>query len=147
MCLGMGDCYICLEECDHKSPCDCAQPVHEKCLHDARQYSRKCTICKEKFDDDLSDSSDSSSEDEVEVYMPKWWILFWCSPLIYVISGFAGQMCLGLLGIVIDYVPIIFTANTWRETLSVIGSFNFFVSAVLVHVPFVVYSLWKNRSN
>jgi len=47
----MEKCYICLENCDYKSPCECNQPVHKKCLRDARRYNNMCTICKSPFSD------------------------------------------------------------------------------------------------
>lgn len=54
------DCYVCLEECDHKSPCQCQTHVHEKCLHEVKQYHKKrCTICRSKY-------TDTSSEDSVD---------------------------------------------------------------------------------
>ena len=55
------DCYVCLEECDHKSPCQCQTHVHEKCLHEVKQYHKKrCTICRSKY-------TDTSSEDSVDL--------------------------------------------------------------------------------
>ena len=56
-----------------------------------------------------------------------------------------GQMAIGFVGFWFGYVPIIFKANTWHETIAVIGSFNFFVSAVLVHVPFILGSIYKRH--
>ncbi len=46
-----GKCYICLENCDYKSPCECNQPVHKVCLRAAREYNNMCTICKSPFSD------------------------------------------------------------------------------------------------
>ena len=40
--------------------------MHEKCLHDVKQYhKKKCTICRSKYTDTSSeDSEDEDSEDE-----------------------------------------------------------------------------------
>jgi hypothetical protein len=40
-------CYICLEECDTKSPCRCSAVVHGECL---KQVEKKnCTICNNRL--------------------------------------------------------------------------------------------------
>ena len=41
-------CYVCLEECNDESPCECKHLVHETCLHRAckSQNIIHCTICK-----------------------------------------------------------------------------------------------------
>lgn len=42
-------CYICLDKCDHKSPCTCQAPVHDKCLARMRRHHglrHECSICK-----------------------------------------------------------------------------------------------------
>lgn len=138
----VGDCYICLEECDHKSPCDCGHPVHEKCLEDARKYKNMCTICQDKFSDNSSEDSEDS-----DPWNPRTSWLYCClSPLIYVLSGFAGQMLIGLIGIPFGYRPLLFGAITFRDTIVVVVSFNFFLSAMLVHLPFILYSMWKSRT-
>ena len=40
-------CYVCLEECETKSPCECQMPVHERCLSEAHHVSQRknCSIC------------------------------------------------------------------------------------------------------
>ena len=41
-------CYICLEECDSASPCECGMKVHGKCLSEAHYHlpRNSCSICK-----------------------------------------------------------------------------------------------------
>ena len=39
------ECYVCLEECNYKSPCECGSPVHEECLK--KIDSPNCTVCKD----------------------------------------------------------------------------------------------------
>lgn len=57
------DCYVCLEECDHKSPCQCQTHVHEKCLNEVKQYHKKrCTICRGKYTDTSSEDSEDSEK-------------------------------------------------------------------------------------
>ena len=45
-------CYVCLEECNEKSPCECKHIVHEECLHKTckSQHIIHCTICKSNID-------------------------------------------------------------------------------------------------
>jgi len=40
-------CYVCLEECDTTSPCECHMYVHEPCLAQAHHVSQRnnCSIC------------------------------------------------------------------------------------------------------
>ena len=61
------DCYVCLEECDHKSPCECQTHVHEKCLHEVKQYHKKrCTICRSKYTDTSSEDSDTDTDTDYD---------------------------------------------------------------------------------
>jgi len=41
-------CYVCLEECDSKSPCECKMHVHPECLSESHYYLPRndCSICK-----------------------------------------------------------------------------------------------------
>lgn len=45
-----GTCYVCLEECVTKSPCQCAQPLHLHCFLELQNTDTQCTICKSRFD-------------------------------------------------------------------------------------------------
>ena len=41
------ECYVCLQDCDNKSPCRCESYVHKECLNKiGKSY---CTVCKEDF--------------------------------------------------------------------------------------------------
>jgi hypothetical protein len=95
------DCYVCLEECDHKSPCQCRTSVHEKCLHDVKQYhKKKCTICRSKYTDTSSeDSEDEDSEDEDEDSE---------------ISAGYGRQTMCYIGIIVAFIIylILYTINT-----------------------------------
>lgn len=44
----MERCYICLEECQATSPCDCEMTVHEECLANMYQKMSRndCSICR-----------------------------------------------------------------------------------------------------
>jgi len=44
----MAECYICTDNTDELSPCDCKMPVHTKCLNRWVQENRntECSICK-----------------------------------------------------------------------------------------------------
>lgn len=45
-------CYVCMEICDYKSPCECNIHVHKKCLE--KIGKENCTICKKVFEEDIS---------------------------------------------------------------------------------------------
>jgi hypothetical protein len=84
-------CYVCLEECNEKSPCECKHLVHEECLHQVckSQHIIHCTICKSNIDgyvfknsassknedytiivsSDSDDSNDSNSDSDDNIYI------------------------------------------------------------------------------
>lgn len=47
----MSECYVCLEETDHTSPCTCAAPIHENCFIEMQQHTKnkQCSICKQVY--------------------------------------------------------------------------------------------------
>jgi len=79
-------CYICLEECNTASPCECKAPVHRKCLMTYNIKSKKsnCTICQGKFQDPL---------------VVKWvltaltgFFIIISSVVFYIFCGFIGEL-------------------------------------------------------
>ena len=83
-------CYVCLEECDTKSPCRCGQPLH--CLMELQNTDNRCTICKSRFDLTIQipqrDNDDGVSEwVDMLTLVPA--ALFW-SFCFYVLSGYCG---------------------------------------------------------
>ena len=44
----MSQCYVCLEPCEYKSPCECEMVVHKKCLAATCRKipTTDCTVCK-----------------------------------------------------------------------------------------------------
>lgn len=44
----MTRCYVCLEECETTSPCECQMPVHTECLADMHEKIPRvdCSICR-----------------------------------------------------------------------------------------------------
>jgi|TARA_B110001452_G_scaffold266780_1_gene274567 hypothetical protein len=127
--------------------------VHKECLHDARQYSRKCTICRRKFFDDVDDVSDSGSDSDLDsdVYSEmkhfKLCMLCLCvwSPVVYVVTGLLGQMTVGFFGYPFGYEAEVFKVNNWNEFFDAIVSFNFFISVVFVNVPLILKSISMAR--
>lgn len=95
-------CYVCLEECSHKSPCKCQAYVHQTCLDVVKTYhGENCTICKSRFPKDpgyeSEDSEDSEisedSEDSEDSGNKKWqyvlcYILFIFAFITYVLVNF-----------------------------------------------------------
>lgn len=135
----MGDCYVCLEECDHKSPCDCGQPVHEKCLHDVRRHHSLCTICKRSYWDTKEDTEEVKTLSNRSICC-----LLLLIPFIYVMSGLTGQILMGVCGFPFGYRPLLFKITTFMDAVSMLGTFNFFVSVMVVHVPIILCNIHKN---
>jgi len=86
-------CYICLEECNTASPCECKAPVHRKCLMTFNIKSKKsnCTICQVKFQDPL---------------VVKWVLtaltgifIIISSVVFYIFCGFVGELLRSKFGI------------------------------------------------
>lgn len=59
-----GKCYICLEECEDISPCECGIPLHAACLEcmQTKMPNQKCTICKTSFDVEAPGTDEVSEE-------------------------------------------------------------------------------------
>ena len=77
-------CYICLEECDTKSPCRCSAIVHEECLKKVNQTN--CTICKNRLKYPKVVKLEGSVEKMAATLLL---ILFTCC--IYIIAGWVGK--------------------------------------------------------
>ena len=48
----MGTCFLCLDECDDKTTCDCNSFLHDKCkmeLHEKWSDKKNCPYCKQKY--------------------------------------------------------------------------------------------------
>ena len=45
-------CYICLEDCESESPCQCKAKVHIKCLmeYSIATKTSECSICKQRME-------------------------------------------------------------------------------------------------
>jgi hypothetical protein len=80
-------CYVCLEECNNKSPCECGAYVHTECLEDIKKQN--CTICKKKLDIDIESDDDDECFDNDDLYAIILFIL--CGFLFFIISGWIGK--------------------------------------------------------
>ena len=87
-------CYVCLEECEDKSPCKCAHPLHSECLSALQANSNHCTICTWRFtnidEDEDEDDDDDDDEDGVYFYFDLAAFLFAMFGF-YVFSGYIGK--------------------------------------------------------
>lgn len=85
-------CYICLEECQQVSPCECQATVHQKCIRTYRLKSAKthCTICQ-------SPLQVSRGQKCGEML---------CQTLIYVIILILGLLCVLLSYIACGFIGI-----------------------------------------
>lgn len=77
-------CYICLEECNTTSPCECKAPVHRKCLMTFNIKSKKsnCTICQGNFQQPLIVK----------------WVLTALTGIFIIISSVVFYLCCGFIG-------------------------------------------------
>ena len=84
-------CYICLEECDGVSPCECKAPVHHKCLCQYRRKSgtNKCTICQGEFQQVFK-----LCRCILGTILT---LLFIC--MFYIVAGFMGELIWSVTGI------------------------------------------------
>ena len=112
-------CYVCLEECEHRSPCNCAHPVHEKCLEEVKAdvSSTRCTICRCKFEGVSDTVEREPSENKVPSKCCRFvqgFAVFW---IVYLLSGIGGQLVLAIMGSPgvlfqnISFVHTIFSIN------------------------------------
>jgi hypothetical protein len=46
-----GECFICMEECNTQTKCQCNLYVHEKCLEEFKEKDGRdtCSVCKQKY--------------------------------------------------------------------------------------------------
>ncbi len=81
----MSTCYVCFEECDTVSPCDCKNmPLHDHCLETLRVYRHKeCKVCKAAYPPSetphllsSSESDEEYEEEEEEQKLPVYWFIF-----------------------------------------------------------------------
>ena len=88
------ECYICMEVCSTKSPCECASYVHQDCLIQFLKTSgnMNCTICKGQY--------------PIPQQKKLWgWAIFWIG--LFFPSGWLGSC---ILGDCQDYIP--FSVNS-----------------------------------
>jgi hypothetical protein len=133
-------CYVCLEECNEKSPCECEHIVHDKCLHQTckTQSIIHCTICKSHLggysfknsssknsdyniiesndsdsDSDSNDSVDLNNSYYIEISKWKYYIFYfiWWIFLSTILSGiWAPMICISFICNVNGYSAILCVA-------------------------------------
>lgn len=89
-------CYVCMEECNEKSPCECGAHVHQECLENIKKQD--CTICKKELDiyiecedpDPCEDPCDPCEDESACVIV----IFVTCIFVFYVLSGWIGKSLL-----------------------------------------------------
>ena len=101
-------CYICLEECDTKSPCECQMPVHERCLSEAHHVSQRknCSICHSAIQvKNLRffpiPAAVYTRDHGNECAKPAVWTFFYLL-FIYILFGWVGKLVAYGLGVQID---------------------------------------------
>lgn len=114
------DCYVCLEECDHLSPCECQHPVHIHCLQKVRLNNSCCTICRQKYQDE-----EEEEEEETNIYCA---FVLLC-PTFYFASGCIGQVLLTLVGIVCGFATAMSQVKDITMFIVWLFSWQFFLSS------------------
>lgn len=104
----MDQCYVCLEACENKSPCQCEINVHQTCLENAclKLQKRDCTICKSPINIEYL-NIEIAPPDVIEIPSniidyENTCIACTCTNIfifiIYFITGCLGKMALFLIG-------------------------------------------------
>lgn len=105
-------CYICLEECEDISPCECSIPLHVACLEcmQTKMPNQKCTICKTSFDleapgtDELSEerATDELSEERAVPNVVEHTATICCTATcvlaFYILFGWIGKLLFLAMG-------------------------------------------------
>ena len=105
-----GKCYICLEECEDVSPCECGIPLHIACLQCMQEQmpNTECTICKSTLE--IETDAPCKNDDQAPVpeehimrihleYMLSSLSALGCILLIYVCIGWFGKFLFWCMGI------------------------------------------------
>lgn len=104
----MSQCYVCLEACDEKSPCECEMAVHKECLSDVcrKIRTKDCTVCKspiriEYINIEIDPPSVLEMHEAVTFCENNCCVcicLNLCIFLMYLVSGWVGKFVLFILG-------------------------------------------------
>ena len=122
-------CYVCLEECEHRSPCTCSHAVHVNCLEEVKKNvsGKSCTICHSNFNATIPKQKVCS---KLCAGVQGVVLLI----LVYLISGIGGQLLLAILGSPgILFEPVSFYHK--------IFSINFLGSCWIMLFPIVCISI------
>jgi len=129
------NCYVCLEECEHRSPCNCSHAVHVKCLEEVKAdvSSTRCTICRCNFDGVLEEP-DPETESKAPSKCCRFvqgFVVFW---FVYLVSGVGGQLLLAIVG----RPGILFQQVSFVHT---IFSINFIGSCWIMLFPIICVAI------
>ena len=131
------DCYICLEECSHLSPCECKHPIHTECLQQARVHNTYCTICRKEYndgDDEYEDEDDEDEDDEEEERGDICCMFILLCPTLYFASGFIGQLLLALFGVVCGFQTTLSQVHNMTMFMAWLFSWEFCLSSLCFNV-------------
>lgn len=106
----MSQCYVCLEGCQTKSPCQCQMPVHEKCLVMAHEKMPRddCSICRSPIRVDyvqLKPTPPTVYLREIKHDGNMCCCFVICIFCIYLILGWIGKLFLFIIGYETDALP------------------------------------------
>lgn len=122
-------CYICLEECNTTSPCECKAPVHHKCLwqYNRKSSANKCTICQGEFQQVFNQC--------LIIMGGILSILFLC--IFYIVGGVLGEFVWSVTGMCVcahiaqSRLDVIFSQTFAVSSLSMVAMVGVCISGVL----------------
>lgn len=124
----MTRCYVCLEVCETKSPCECQMPVHEECLAVAHRKMPRtdCSICRSPIQVEYVQLRPKPPmvylrEIRHDSYAFCCFIMYIF--IIYLIFGWLGKLFLFTCG----YQIVTFSFWTWQHLICFIGMFTIVV--------------------
>jgi hypothetical protein len=130
-------CYICMENCNTTSPCECNAPVHRTCLYEfnIKRNKTHCTICQQKFRDSRIVTKMLF---KCFFFTQVCLLLVLFSILTYIVCGFVGEYVWSVLGV----CECLNITNTFATTIT---TANFVGSSVSMFftVTLLVYSIKK----
>jgi len=117
-------CYVCLDECTTKSPCQCEIAMHPECLREIRMHYRACTVCKTVYEEAEEEEEEEEEENQVLVVMATVTFVVVLFVGLYILGGMIGQCLMLIMGM----RPVVTTPATFVE---IITSAEFVVAAIL----------------
>jgi len=121
--IAMENCYICLEACSEKSPCECKSPIHPQCMHDMQQimHCDTCTICKTPYIRSSKTQHCYTCTVKIIYVIAFYIVAGWCGKAAALLTGYkitqfycfwSTEHIIGVLVVMITIACVYITINT-----------------------------------